>query len=130
MTMIAARGVPSGRAQYAAKSPSPSSGVIVSISVILALLGYGARGRAAIVWWPGRRRPNTRPRRPRRRARGGMGRRWGRDCERTPARDRKSVVSGKRVSIRVALGGRRLNNRQKQKTTETYGKHIYRHLMK
>src|SRR3546814_9924384 len=59
MTMIAARGVPSGRAQYAAKSPSPSSGVIVSISVILALLGYGARGRAAIVWWPGRSEEHT-----------------------------------------------------------------------
>src|SRR3546814_11364900 len=39
------------------------------------------------------------------------------DAEHRDLRDRKSVVSGKRVSVRVDLGGRRII-----KTTKTYNK--------
>src|SRR3546814_19921345 len=35
------------------------------------------------------------------------------------ARDRKSVVQGKRVSVRVDLGGRSIIKKQKQKQTQT-----------
>src|SRR3546814_12612704 len=35
---------------------------------------------------------------------------------RLPGRDRKSVVSGKSVSVRVALGGRRIIKKKKKKT--------------
>src|SRR3546814_20269056 len=52
------------------------------------------------------------------RALGQPGERAGRDRERRPADiDRKSVVSGKSVSVRVDLGGRRII--QKKKTSST-----------
>src|SRR3546814_17500778 len=37
--------------------------------------------------------------------------------------DRKSVVSGKSVSVRVALGGRRINKKKKRTTTTSHRHH-------
>src|SRR3546814_14559533 len=41
----------------------------------------------------------------------------GRVCDPTGSRDRKSVVSGKSVSVRVDLGGRRIIKKKNQTTT-------------
>src|SRR3546814_19630266 len=46
-------------------------------------------------------------------------RRCRRSC-RTPARDRKSVVSGKSVSVRVDLGGRRIIKKKKLRSEHEY----------
>src|SRR3546814_18821855 len=40
-----------------------------------------------------------------------------------PARDRKSVVEGKRVSVRVDIGGRRLNKKKKKNIDNTQLQH-------
>src|SRR3546814_17911614 len=74
--------------------------------------GYGRRARAN----PDRREPGFRPRsgsRLRRRPGAGRGRAGRADMRRR--RDRKSVVEGKSVSVRVDLGGRRCI----KKTTNT-----------
>src|SRR3546814_21121953 len=45
-----------------------------------------------------------------------------RDRDRAARRDRKSVVSGKSVSVRVDLGGRRIITKKTTKEQKTYSK--------